>query len=299
MNDLLLWMSVRQSGSLQAFRARTAETLPPTAGRAARYREAAWALSKLGHAEFGIAAADTGWRVAPPVLAAGELDGPCRAVLCGARTPELVTRITQVAAQFGGGARITAANPDLIEVETPNASTLAALAREVAIHLQWNAPLAILASCTQPKAAILDEQPMPVGAGWSVSRFSKSQLAWVPSTPAEARLATAGLFRFRADYGTSYVLVEEGRGWACEPSLGKFRILTRRHRALAYDAARKEFAVSTACRPPELVERALVVCSGRLPTFRTNVIIYPLVEPAVAEAAAEFLGQRLYQRSLL
>ena len=52
-----------------------------------------WNLEKLGHAEFGQAAAGTGWRIAPPVLAASDPSGVPFAFLCGARTPALLDRL--------------------------------------------------------------------------------------------------------------------------------------------------------------------------------------------------------------
>ena len=55
------------------------------------------------------------------------------------------------------------------------------------------ASLALLAACTPPKDMTLQPVELPVG-GWEVTRFSKSQIAWVSSTAGEAAKAISGLF---------------------------------------------------------------------------------------------------------
>ena len=97
MNDLLLWMSARHSGSIASFRSKVTE-LGHTRGRSAP-RVVQWNLEKLGHAEFGQASAGTGWRVAPPILAAGDPRRDPTAFLCGARTPALLDRLSSTQIQ--------------------------------------------------------------------------------------------------------------------------------------------------------------------------------------------------------
>lgn len=297
MNELLLWISARQSGSAQSFRARVAEMQPVDGQRvrsSAAYWKAIWGLSKLGHAEFGEAAGGSSWRVAPPVLAAGDFAGAQRAVFCGARTEGLAAALVNSARSHRISTMPQPGGPDIIEVHASSAEALDDIARRTGIPIQWNAPLAILAACPAVKSLPLEERTIPVGAGWSVTRFSKSNLAWVEATPAEPQAASAGLFRFRSDYGTTYLLKEGGRAWSCDPAIGKYRVLSRRHRPIEYLPATQELSIAGACRPPELVERALVIGSGRLPEFQAGRIVYAQVTRAAAEAAAALLGQRLY-----
>jgi hypothetical protein len=296
MNDLLAWMSARRSGSMQSFRGRVAEL---SAGHArgrhtiAAHHVARWNLAKLGHSEFEEAARG-GWRVAPPVLAAGGISGPSRAVLCGARSAELLSKLTARADAEHIEASNQTAGPDVIGLAAPCARDLTGIAHDIGIPIQWNAPLAILAACQRVKAMILEERSIPVGAGWTVTRFSKSGLAWVPATAADAQTLRAGFFRFRGDYGTTYVLKEAGHAFTCDPATGKYRVLQRRHRPLVYDPGAQELAIAASCRPPELVERALVVASGCLPEFRDKRLVYSRVARATAECAANLVGQRLY-----
>jgi hypothetical protein len=186
--------------------------------------------------------------------------------------------------------------PDLIELRAESANVLARIAGEAGIPLQWNASLAILAACPLISSIALEERTIPVGAGWTVSRFSKSCLAWVPTTAAAAHSLPAGLFRFKGEYGTIYILKQDARAWSCGPAVGKFRILTRRHRPLSYSTATRELSIASACRPPELIERALTVASGHLPSFRDKALVYTDVGRVTAETAAAILGQRLYER---
>lgn len=296
MNRLLTWMSAKGAGSLAGFRAQCAEIDGAVARRGswAPHRLAAWNLAKLGHAEFAEAANGSGWRVAPPTLAASDIHGTVRAVLCGARPDGLINALSHrrdhievsVAAQDSG--------PDLIGIEARNAKSLSAMAKDLNLPLQWNASLAILAACSQVSRIPLEEHALLVGGGWTISRFSKSHLRWVDAAAAAVPSGRPQLFRFRGDYGTVHLLRAEGRAWACDPAVGKYRVLTRRQRPIHYYATTRELAVAASCRPPALVERALVVASGRLPSIRDNSLIYTRVELTTAQAAAAILGQRLY-----
>lgn len=294
MNELLLWLSVRRSGSAQSFRRQAALLADAPIGReVAAYRLAAWNLSKLGHAEFD-AAAGTGWRIAPPVLATNGIKGPFRAVLCGARTPAIMETLVRAAGDERVACSSQARGPDTVGVSAESASALADIACQAGLPLQPNAPLAILAAYPFVHQIELEARTIPVGAGWTVNRFSKTSLAWVDSSSAEAQSIDTGFFRFRGDYGTTYVLRERGRTLACDAAVGKFRILMRRHKPIVYSPHSQEMAFAASCRPPELVERALVVASGRLPEFRSRTLVYACIEREVAAATAAILGQRLY-----
>jgi hypothetical protein len=300
MNKLLMWMSARQAGSWSSFRNFLSECQAPGSAarrRSAPHRVAAWNLSKLGHAEFGAAASGQGWRIAPPVLAAGGPQGPQCAVYCGARTDGTIAALRSAAK---GSLQVLQqdAAPDAILLHAESPTALQAAAAAAGLPLQWNAPLAILAACQPVSMVPLEECPMPLGAGWTISRFSKSGLQWVDCSAAEARSLKTNLLRFRAEYATAYVLNSGGRCWSCDPAVGKYRVLTRRHRALAYSALSEELAIAAACRPPELIERALVVSSARLPELRRgrphDQLVYSSISPATASSVAAMLGQRVH-----
>lgn len=288
MNELLLWMSARHCGSARSFRSKVAEI--GLAGRRPRHLVAQWNLAKLAHAEFGSKAAGTGWRIAPPILAAGDPWHDPRGVLCGARTPAILDRLD--AAGASRRKQQQADGPDLIEIGAPSAALLEEYASLAGIRIQWNAPLAVLACYTPPAEQKLVPIDLPIG-GWRVSRFSKTGLAWLPSSVDQAKEAVAGLFRFRSEYETVHILIENGSPFSVEPATGKYRILNKRHRPMSYGHSDQTFHVSAFCRPPSLVERALVLCSGMLPAYTDGLLTYTKVEPAVALTVASLLGQRL------
>jgi hypothetical protein len=289
MNELLLWMSARHSGSAEAFRSKVAE-LGLVGGRWAQ-RIAQWNVGSLGHAEFAPRAGGEGWRVAPPVLAAGD---PCRgghAFLCGARAAPLLARLSVTfGSQLSQDPQI--GGPDIVQVAAPTATVLADQAAAAGIEIQWNAPLAILACCPRPSALQLPPMDIPVG-GWHVSLFSETGFEWVQSSMDAARSATAGLFRFRSDFATHYILIEKGAAFATEAAAGKCRLFRRRYSAIAYRSSDQALIVRASCRPPPLVERALILSSGALPTLTNGLLTYGGVEPIVASAVATLLDQRL------
>jgi len=290
MNELLYWMSARHAGTAQSFRSKVAELGAENSG-GRLHRLAEWNLSKLGHAEFRPAATDDGWRVAPPVLAAGDASAQSHAVLCGARTPRLMARLAEAAGAASMRTRPQPWGPDVVEVSAGHPSELEAIATAAGIRLQWNAALAVLSCASSPKRQDLQPTTVPIG-GWAVSQFAKT-FEWIPGTQQAAAEATFGLFRFRSDYETVYIVIEDGRAWSCDPAVGKYRILKRRNRALSYSCAEKILSIHAGCRPPALIERALVLCSGQLPEFDAGRVNYPCVEIPVAAAVASMLGQRL------
>jgi hypothetical protein len=290
-NELLLWMSARRLGSEPAFRSKVAELGLSRSGHAL-WRTAKWNFEKLAHAEFAPAADGAGWRTAPPVLAAKENEGQFSAILCGARTPALLARLAAAGATC---AHIPQQDgPDVVQVSAATACELEDAAAKACIRVQWKAPLAILCCATAPKQVALQPAVLPVG-GWTVSQFSKPALEWTATTLRTATEARSGLFRFRSDYETIYILKKEGHAYACDPAVGKYRILRPRNRVLGYAAADNVLSVTATCRPPALIERALVLCSGRLPTFNNGRLNFQQVGRSVAQAAAAVLGQRLHE----
>lgn len=292
MNNLLLWMTAKRAGSQRSFTVRAAESDPGSGRqRAPWHRVAQWNLARLCHAEFGDASIGAGWRIAPPVIAAGSPTGPCAAVLCGARAPGMVQRLSesrtatlQISVQADG--------PDIAELAAPDRSSLEAAAADAGIPLQWHSSLLLLTASIAPKARVLEPIQRPTG-NWSVERFSKSRLRWVESSMDECERSKHGLFRFQSEIRREVALIEGSRAFSCDPSEAKFRILRRRNRALAYDRHTAEFSVVPACRPPLLIERALILCSGSLPAFRDDRLVYGRVPPTVAAAIGALLDQRL------
>lgn len=288
MNELLLWISTLQEGTAASFNRKAAELAPSRASGPAAHRVAEWTLDMLSHCEFG-GAASGGWRVAPAVLAAGDPRAAARAVLCGARDPQTVRRLVDAA---GGAAAVTPQHraPDAVTVAAGSNAELMRIASSAGIPLQWSAADAILAASPRPIDVPLEEAPLPTG-NWKVTRFSRSRLQWVDADAAAAARARTGLFRFTSDFGRRYILKERGRAFIVDPAVGKYRLFGRRQRALRIDLSRGTATAPLSARPPRLVERALVSCSGALPSIEDGRLVYTGVTPTAAAAVGWSLGR--------
>jgi len=71
--------------------------------------------------------------------------------------------------------------------------------------------------------------------------------------------------------------------------------LLRRHRqgVLRYNGDAAALSLPAICRPPRLLERALVLCSGLPPVYANGQLTYSELPPEVARLAAELLRQPL------
>jgi hypothetical protein len=92
-----------------------------------------------------------------------------------------------------------------------------------------------------------------------------------------------------------YYLRWRGDTYGLPVQVGKYAIMRRRRGTLAYDSERRTLSVPAIFRPPLLVERALVLCSGVLPGFDpvNHRLQYPDVRNDVALLAAQLLHQEL------
>jgi hypothetical protein len=286
MNELLLWVSAIGSGGDAAFRRRATELLPARRAGPSAYSRALWSLGSLAHCEFGEAAGG-GWRVAPPVIAAGDPAGPVSGVLCGARSAPLIARLAaaagdcmSVAAQRDG--------PDLVVLSLPTAGDLIRASREAGIPVQWNAPLAILSAFVPPPLASFEDGPVPSG-GWAVERFSRSRMVWLSSSVAEAGRSRRGLFRFRSDYDVRHIYRQGSATRHVPPGIAKYWAIGRRQRAMRLDLSRGQVSFPLAARPPGLIDRALVVASGTLPVPSNGRLTYSGIAAPVAAATAAAL----------
>lgn len=297
MNDLLLWMSVRGAGSLASFREGAgtywAKDLAWQARRAP-FRTAMWNLDKLGHAEFGRSAAGAGWRVAPAVAAVSLQAGEAIAIMCGSRPPSVIDAACSPSHGVRAHISSQADGPDRIQLAAASVSEIASFAIRIGAALQWNAPDALLSAQVAVRAMRFEPTSLPVSDEWEIHRFSKSKKRWAQITKAGARVLENGLLRYRSERGTSFFLRESSATLSCpEVATGKFRALPRRSRAISYDAARCELWFDAGCRPPPLVERALVISSGRLPENRSDHLVYLGISRSTVQRTSDVLGQRV------
>jgi hypothetical protein len=278
-NKLLLWMSARGEGSWQQFRAAVEELHFEQSESEAQsigdddfgdlplYQILRLNLQRLGHAEFFAGAGGKDWRVTPPSLAATGTDGAWRGILAGARSPKLLGRVC--AAVPASQLKIIPCPswPDQVAVHAADLAELAAIAQRAQLLFQPHAPTAILASLPAiDDPAVRRIAELPIGADWNIERFSTSVRGWRPSSRNDADSTRGALFRFSFGYRRLVLFCSRGRAYQIPAQVGKYLALKiRRRRVLTYEESTRQLSMPASCRPPFLIERALILCSGSPP----------------------------------
>ena len=311
-NSLLLWMSARRQGSWQQFRA-AVEELHVNESEATLgedddvrdqfalplYQALRLNLQRLGHAEFFAGAAGADWRVSPPTLAVTRLGHEWRGILVGARSLKLIERLHAGVDPEKLNSLAFPACPDQILIRTKEQRELTAVAERAGLLLQRDAPAALL-TCLP---AIDDRSlrysiELPFGADWRVDRFSPEDLRWCAATRDDAVSTAGGLFRFSLRHQREMLFCSEGAAFRISGQVGKYVVLNRCLRqVLRYDARDFRLSFPAICRPPFLVERALILCSGSPPTCEvsegTSNLHYGDIPERIAATVAALLRQEL------
>ena len=305
---LLLWLSAKGQGSWSQFRGAVEELCVeqdyeqadaddegdrPAGGSADLpvYQRARFALQRLSHVEFFSTEAGHDWRVVPPAIALLPSNS-CEGLLCGARSPELMRRVCRCADIDV----VTADAPGMPQRIVVRGDAVVLAAERLGIIVQADAATAILSAVPDVRdPAPWFRMAMPETPGWAVHRFSSSRLGWVDCTTTDAMRKPTGLFRFVMKHQRFYFLRWRGRSYRVPVQVGKYAVMQRRRGILAYDAATKTLSVPAICRPPLLIERALVLCSGFLPDFDppSGRVEYAKVPLDVARLAAQLLRQEV------
>ena len=313
-NDLLLWMSARGSGSWTQFRtaverlyrsdgnamADSDDTVPADSVGLPLYQDLRLNLERFGFAEFFSVSGGYEWRVTPPVLAVTRMERSYIGFIIGARSDKSIRRLATVAAPNVLTVGSVRHAPDCLSVESNNLSTLTEVASLGGLVFQQDAPIAILSALRVVDGTLLREPvQVPIGKEWSFERFRERELRWAAVTRADMEHASFGLFRLRFRYRTDILFRWSGVTYITSLQEGKYIALKRaRKRILRYDPATFTLSVPAICRPPTLIERALLLCSGRLPVFEIHsnapsMLHYQRIPRAVARTASALLRQEL------
>lgn len=309
-NELLMWLSARKEGSWPQFRAAVENLgLDDLAGEGSEdaslplHQRVRFNLERLGHVEFDTPESENGWRVVPPALALCQHGAAATAVLCGARSLPLLQRIEASVAGMTLERISLQDCPDVIRVQLGDPRSLEELARRAGLFLQLDTPEAILSRL--PLISNLDQWPrcdLPAeGKEWDVEQLTieRKRMAWKSVTIQCANAPDAdGLFRFTRFKTPEYFLRQEQETMKIPGQIGKYYVLFRRkRRVLRYSRQDLTLSVPALFRPPPLVERALILCSGMLPrlsdSFRRWRLTYQDIPEEIAGMAAEVLRQEL------
>jgi len=304
-NELLLWMSANGEGTWSGFRTAVAEHVgdagqdsSETKGLAL-YQKVRLGLQQLGHAEFSAGQTSRRWRVAPPVLAITGRNRPMAGVFCGARSPAQSealksSRLGIHIERFEGDTY-----PTVIRALSDDLRHLAQLTADLGLVLQADAAALMLAALP-----VVDDlrswgsrvAELPFGRNTLVNRFetTRHSARWVDSSPEEAQKCSQGLFRFTRFQRREHFLKLNMQAFRVPGQLGNFVLASRLgRRVLRYDRYSRRLAVQDIYRPPLLVDRALILCSGFLPEHDPGhrSLVYTDVSASIAAAAAKVLGQ--------
>lgn len=307
-NELLLWLSARREGSWPQFRAAVEELCfadHDSDADGATSDEEGFPLHQqlrllfecLAHAEFFESDSKYVWRVAPPILAAHSVPGCVRVVLCGARSPALRERVLRAGRKLGCEMLDSYGAPEVIRIVAPDIFVLSEAATQAGVYLQPDAPFAILSQlppCDPPSRGHAQSE-FPEGSGWRIRQFNVVALGWRTGDRQHAETAATGLFEFQLYNRWRYFLRWKGATFELPRAVALYVLLRRHGGLLRYDALHRRLTLPGSCRPPRLVERALVLCSGLPPVFEpaTGRLTYVDVPVNIAQLTAGLLRQSL------
>lgn len=316
LDRLLIWLSARERGSWHQFRAAVEELHSSSPLYESNSQVASTTtfpghqavrldLERLGHVEFSSSAGGLSWRVVPPAIAIRETHNRAIGILCGARDPDLTSRLDALPRGFAWDSLEADGMPRRLRVIAGNTKAMERVGGLLRVRIQCKASESILAAVPpidDPRNRIRALEPTT--PGWTIDRFSVSSLRWTAGHAQKDReigiqdfAHTAnGMFRFRREHQRLHFLRWRSVTYRLPGQVGKYLALRsrRRRNILRYDRERSLLSVPAICRPPLLIERALVLCSGCLPSYDTRARLLSYSVPwTIALLAATLLRQRI------
>jgi hypothetical protein len=279
-------MSFKQLGDVQDLPAELAENFNPF--------RIVNDLSMLGHVEM---VSPTSWQIAPPVLAAlpGDASGHAAGILCGARTIGVMSKLGVACSETGASLHVTSLStrPSVVLVRAATQQAFIDTAVRAGLPWQRDAALTLFVCLPTLHAWPRTACPMVAGRIDTVQRFSRSKLVWVESSLVDATHARTGLFRIKRDWDRVTILKSSETDCArIDDRAGRLIVATKR-RVASWDSATKTLSVPLQLYPPTVVARALVLCSGGLPTYTNRRVHFSGVTPAILGVALAITGLRL------
>ena len=239
------------------------------------------------------------WRVTPPTLAVTQHLRGCLGIVVGARSPLLLQRLHAAIGRANLQTLVLPAYPDQLLIDANDPSMLAEVATRANLSLQSDAPAALLTSLPPvDDPCVRRATELPFGAGWRIDKFSPDDLVWRSATLNDIKTASGSLFRFALRHQRQVLYCARGAAFQIPGQVGKYLVLKKsRHQVLRYDRHHCSLTVPASCRPPFLVERALILCSGSPPSYeggsRGGVLHYAEIPDGIAAIAAALLRQEI------
>jgi hypothetical protein len=254
-------------------------------------------LAALGHLEVQPETRE--WSVCPPSLV--QLPIPSKsatAVLCGARSPKFLARVNAQSEQFGG--RLEYSIEGVVarmSFELEDAATLAALSAQCGISLIADAAERLAGCLPAVESLIRSARSEHVGASPGLERLVDApakgrHTPWLKWAPADA-VRRSGVYRqewgFRTVYWWSRL---SGSALDVRRVSKAVALYGHRPNLMSYDARTQTVEFPSEARPPDLYLRALVLCSGYLPSsVGPGRLAARNVPPDIASTIMEKLAQ--------
>ena len=260
--------------------------------------------------------------VCPPSLVLLPQFGLPKAILIGARTPEILKKCEKFVRENEStiymNTTIQASNlvlaPNLIMFEAVDIDTIREMAVEAKVAFQSNSPAAWqllnFSSDINKVQSKLNFYSKP-DFNWKKRVFDYRRLVFC-----DYNIATGSSWQL-AEYTNKYSFQKIHYIWEADKAAivdrnwGRYLILQKeRRRIITYDIKRFILGVPVSVPLPRLISRGAVLCTGRLPLRVTihnqsihnenfNVQVYQSVAPVIAELIAKKIGQQLLYNKIL
>lgn len=293
-NRLLYWLSAAGSGTWPTFK-NVCQTLGlDTNGFESR--RILRRLRLLGHLE--VSRDGSHWATCPPCLVSIKTGQPQEYFLAGQRSRQLLEEIKGikgVALQFVGQPRDRA--PVSVRLQVDSENTLDEVMKEVGHHI----PFTNAEDTSHKLAEILPdlegwrEQLTPVGQ-FLPSRYEVERFMHNTFTPCDS-LEESGMYRLRPRDSSNHVshtlyYHQESHRWLQGDWYGLRFLASRQENAECkafYHHRSRHLAVPISQRWPDLYERTLVLCSGRLADQQNDWLFFEAVPREIAQTLANKL----------
>ena len=258
--------------------------------------ETARRLEALGHIQLEIDEKNIlpkRWSIAPSTIVEPEL-GPC--FLAGSRSARLIQAITEVAEVLEGEVRIVPQpdGPNVAEIHGLGTEELTLLVDEIKEQNHLELALSTRPAC--PIAAMLPSLSM-IRRSLPELTTTAARLEWLDlnsgSWMSADQMDRAGAYRLRSRPWVYAVVPKLGardqRSVVADVRLAKHLAASDASFALiGYDESSRTLLASAGAPLPGLLERAAVLCSGRLPLLRPDrTLAYEGVPLEIAKAIWE------------
>jgi hypothetical protein len=255
-------------------------------------------LCHLAHLDFDSLSIENtkDWSISTPCLALTvDKHNEAQAVLYGKRNPAFLQALSAAATRNNVRVIFTEQEkgPSVITFKSETMDNLNRAVTQVGITMVQKPAWKIILVLPQLNSLVfstLIDHPLY----GEIHRFDLDQFKWKPVQREDRDKIGDGLYRFGNSYRLRHALISSHKAWHVEAESGIWWILSRLGKnVLRWSRSKQELSLPYMANPPLLLTRALVLCSGYLPTVRNSRSYFIGINEPIARYTAEWLGQNL------